>query len=193
MYQTLPFIRRGFAAICSATMLIVFASAGFAAGPAPTEEQRQFEIRFLTEMIDHHAMAVMTSELCMERAVHPQLIQLCSQIREMQLEEIATMQTWLEDWYGIEHEPEMTPGMRKQMEKLAALSGAEFEIEFMKMMIRHHWTAVVRAEECQETAYHAELVQLCENIETAQLAEIHLMGSWLCDWYDLCNYHGSAN
>lgn len=86
----------------------------------------------------------------------------------------------------------MTPGMRKQMQKLAALYGAEFEIEFMKTMIRHHWTAVVRSQECQEEAYHPELIQLCENIETTQLAEIERMGSWLCEWYDICNYHGST-
>ena len=102
------------------------------------------------------------------------------------------MQTWLEDWYGVEHEPEMTPGMETQMQKLAALSGAEFEIEFMKMMIRHHWTAVVKAQECQKRAYHPELIEVCDEIESAQLAEIELMGTWLCDWYGICNYHGST-
>ena len=146
----------------------------------------------MSGMIDHHAMAVMMADLCLERAVHPELIQLCHQIRETQLEEIATMQTWLEDWYGVEHQPEMTAGMRKQMQKLAALSGAEFEIEFMKMMIRHHATAVVRAQQCQEKAYHAELIQLCENIEAAQMAEIELMTTWLCQWYGICNYRAET-
>ena len=98
------------------------------------------------------------------------------------------MQTWLRDWYGIDYEPQMTSGAQKQMQKLAALSGAEFEIEFMKMMIRHHATAVVRAQQCQEKAYHAELMYLCENIEAAQRAEIELMTTWLCEWYNICNY-----
>ena len=178
--------------LLSLVTAIVLSATAHASAPAPTMDQQRFEVRFLTEMIDHHAMAVMTAELCLERAVHPQLIQLCHQIREAQLEEIATMQTWLEDWYGIEHQSEMTAGMQKQMQKLAALDGAEFEIEFMKMMIRHHWTAVVRAQECQKKAYHAELIQLCEDIETAQLAEIELMGSWLCQWFGICNYHGST-
>jgi uncharacterized protein (DUF305 family) len=192
MNQSTQPTRRIFSGICS-TALLACASICFAVGPAPTQDQRRFEVRFLTEMIDHHTMAVMMSDLCLERAFHPQLIQLCHQIRETQLEEIATMQTWLEGWYGINHEPEMTTGMRKQMQKLAALSGAEFEIEFIKMMIRHHWTAVVRAEQCQEKAYHSELIRLCANIETTQLAEIELMGSWLCGCYDICNYHGSTN
>lgn len=168
---------------------LVLSVTAFAAGPAPTVAQQRFEVRFLTDMIDHHAMAVMMAEMCQERAVHPELLALCHEIREAQLEEIATMQAWLEDWYGITHEPEMTPGARKQMEKLAASSGAEFEIEFLKGMIRHHWTAVIRGQQCQEKAYHMELIQLCEEIESAQLAEIARMGAWLCDWYDICDYH----
>lgn len=179
-------LKRILPAVIAATLM---STAVHASAPAPTRDQQRFEVRFMTEMIDHHAMAVMMADLCLERAVHPELIQLCHQIRETQLEEIATMQTWLEDWYGVEHQPEMTAGMQRQMQKLAALSGPEFEIEFMKTMIRHHWTAVIRAQQCQEKAYHLELIQLCENIESAQLAEIELMGEWLCAWYGICEYH----
>lgn len=163
-----------------------------AGAPAPQREQAAFEVRFLTEMIDHHAMAVMMAELCAGRTVHPPLLAVCQEIKDTQLEEIATLQTWLEDWYGIEHEPAMTPGMETHMRKLAALTGAEFEIEFMKMMIRHHWTAVVRARECQDRAYHPALVTLCHHMEMMQLGEIEMMGAWLCEWYGLCNYHRSA-
>jgi len=167
---------------------IVMSSAVQASAPAPTQAQQRYEVQFMTEMIDHHAMAVMTAELCMERAVHPELRAMCEQIRHVQLEEIATLQTWLEEWYGVEHEPSMTPGMENHMRKMAALSGADFEIEFMKMMIRHHWTAVVRAQQCQRRAYHTSLIEMCEDIESAQKAEIRIMGEWLCQWYGICEY-----
>lgn len=170
---------------------LALSSALHATAPAPNRDQAVFEVRFLTEMIDHHAMAIMMADLCAGRTIHPQLLQLCHQIKETQLEEVATMQTWLEDWYGLEHEPAMTPGMETHMRKLAALSGAEFEIEFMKMMIRHHQTAVVRTQDCQRKAYHASLIELCHHMEMAQRAEIELMGAWLCDWFDICNFHGS--
>jgi uncharacterized protein (DUF305 family) len=178
--------------LLAAVAAVVISTAVYASAPAPNRDQSVFEVRFMTAMIDHHMMAVMTSELCMERAIHPELLLVCELIREAQLDEIATMQLWLEEWYGVEHETEMTPGMQNQMQKLAALSGAEFEIEFMKMMVRHHWTAVVRARECQDRAYHTELIQLCAEMEAMQLAEIELMGTWLCEWYDICNYHGST-
>jgi uncharacterized protein (DUF305 family) len=170
----------------AALLALAFAPSVFAAEPAPTASQRNYEIRFLTEMIDHHAMAVMMAELCLERAVHEELRATCEEIRETQMEEIATMQTWLADWYGLEHEPEMTAGMQKQLEKLAALSGAEFEIEFMETMIKHHRKAVVRARQCQDRAYHEELIAMCEQIETTQVAEIQQMSDWLCEWYDIC-------
>ena len=185
MIQHSAFFRAAFL-LCS----FVFGATAFAAGPAPTRSQQNYEIRFLTEMIDHHAMAVMMAELCVDRAVHSELRAMCEEIREAQMEEIVTMQEWLSEWYGIEHEPEMTPGMQKEMEKLAALSGAEFEIEFMETMIKHHRKAVVRARQCQERAYHEELLEMCEGIEVVQLAEIEQMSDWLCEWYDICRKHG---
>jgi uncharacterized protein (DUF305 family) len=175
--------------LACAAAILSFTTLATASMPAPNEEQRRFEIRFMTDMIDHHAMAVMTAQLCLERAVHAELRAACEQILESQLEEIVTLQMWLSDWYGIEHQPAMNPGMHHQMEKLAATSGAQSEIEFMKMMIRHHWMAVIRAQQCQNRAFHVELIGMCEDIETEQLAEIAEMGTWLCEWYQICGYH----
>lgn len=163
------------------------------AEPAPTQAERQFEVQFMTDMIDHHAMAVMMADQCLERAVHPELRELCHRMRETQMEEIVQLQVWLEEWYGVSHDPQMKKGAQKQMQKLGQLSGEEFEIEFMKGMIKHHWAAVIAARHCQDKAHHQELVELCEDIEAVQTAEIELLGAWLCDWYDVCNFHGSAS
>ena len=154
--------------------------------PAPTNAARQFEIDFLQDMIDHHAMAVMMAELCVEKGVRPELASLCEQIQAAQSQEIVQMQAWLQDWYGITHEPEMMPGAMKMMERMASLDVASFEVEFMEMMIRHHRKAVVEGEMCIRRAYHEELRELCEAIVEAQTAEIALMQSWLCQWYGRC-------
>ena len=157
-------------------------------GPAPTKAAAQFEVRFMTEMIDHHAMAIMMAELCLGRAAHLELRTMCTEIIAAQSEEIATMQTWLASWYGVSHAPEMTPGMENQMERMAEMSGAAFEITFMKSMIRHHWKAVVRASQCVDRAYHDELIDLCGEIIEAQVAEITQLRAWLCAWYGICQY-----
>lgn len=157
-----------------------------ASEPAPDKATAKFEVKFMQDMIDHHAMAVMTAEMCVEKATHEELRQLCENIIAAQSDEIQKMQTWLADWYGVHYEPRMKRGEMRQMEKLASLSGAEFEIAFMEMIIRHHERAIKEAETCIERAYHDELVSLCENIVETQSAEIEQMQTWLCEWYGIC-------
>lgn len=164
--------------LCAAT-----APAARADGPAPTKQQARFEADFLKGMIDHHAMAVEMAMLCEDRAVHDDLIDLCDRIIADQTAEIETMQGWLEDWYGIEYEPRMTRQMERQIEKMAGLDGAEFEVAFLEMMIRHHRAAIREGERCIDRAYHEDLVEMCEDIVEAQTAEIALMRGWLSEWY----------
>lgn len=157
-----------------------------ASGPAPDRATARYEIEFMQDMIDHHAMAVMMGEMCVEKAVHEELRQLCQEIIAAQSAEIQQMQGWLQEWYGISYAPQMKPSAMRQMEKLAALSGAEFEIAFTEMMIKHHAKAVKEGEQCVERVFHEALRELCENIIATQTAEIELMQSWLCEWYGIC-------
>jgi uncharacterized protein (DUF305 family) len=39
--------------------------------PAPEKQIAKYEVDFMTDMIDHHQMAIMMSRMCMEKAVHP--------------------------------------------------------------------------------------------------------------------------
>jgi uncharacterized protein (DUF305 family) len=157
-----------------------------ASTPAPSQSVSNFEIKFMTDMIDHHHMAVMMAEVCIAQAIHPELRSLCESIRTAQMAEVEEMQAWLQDWYGITYEPVMKPGDEKMMERLASLSGAEFEIAFLEMMIKHHEKAVKEGRHCLDKAYHTELRELCENIIRTQSAEVAQMQTWLCQWYGKC-------
>lgn len=86
-------------------------------------------------MIDHHAMAVQMAEVCLDKAVHPELAGMCEDIRTSQSQEMVDMQSWLRDWYGTTHEPDTKPGQMRQIERLVSLSGSEFEMQFMESMI----------------------------------------------------------
>ena len=157
-----------------------------ATASAPSQRAARYEIDFMQDMIDHHAMAVMTAEMCVDKAVHKELRKLCQDIIAAQTREIEQMQTWLQEWYGISYEPRMKPSDRRMMERLAALSPEEFEVEFMQMMIEHHEKAIREGETCLRRAYHPDLIELCEDIIETQTAEIELMQEWLCEWYDIC-------
>ena len=153
---------------------------------APDRSAARYEIDFMQDMIDHHMMAVMTAEVCVAKAIHEELRSLCQNIIAAQSAEIEQMQAWLEDWYGVSYEPRMTTGMQREVERLSQLSGAEFEIAFMEMMIRHHERAIREARGCVDRAYHRQLRRLCESIIAAQSEEIALLEAWLCEWYGEC-------
>jgi uncharacterized protein (DUF305 family) len=172
-----------FALLCA----MLLAANAHSAEPAPDKQTARYEITFMQDMIDHHAMAVETSSTCQEKAVHPELIELCAQIEQAQRQEIATMQAWLENWYGVSYEPEMSNGEQRTMERLASLSGEAYEIAFMQMMIDHHSAAIEEGNECLQQAYHASLLELCENIVVSQSMEIRQMRTWLCEWYGRCD------
>ncbi len=172
--------------------LVLFATLGLptaqASMPAPEKATAKYEISFMEDMIDHHMMAIQMAELCLAKAVHPELETLCQQIITAQQSEIDTLQGWLRDWYDARYEPApMSLADQNMMDRLAALNGTEFEIAFMTQMIKHHRRAIVESSVCLKRAYHDDLVSMCEDIIAAQSAEIVQMRTWLCEWYGKCN------
>ena len=164
---------------------LTLTASSFAAGPAPERDQRRFEIRLLTEMIDHHYGAVKMSELCPGRTIHPELLAMCEMIKTAQLAEIQQMQAWLQSWYGVSHEPTLTRKTQKQIEHLASLTGEAFEIAYMTMMIEHHSMAAMMAIDCLNEAYHPEMLNMCAMMLAAQGDEIAQMRIWLQQWYGI--------
>lgn len=159
-----------------------------AQAPAPSKSIAKYEINFMEDMIDHHSMALDMARICLTNAVHPELRAMCEQVISAQQKESSMLQSWLSAWYGIHgYQPKMSEGEMKQLEKLRALSGSEFEISFMRQLIRHHQRAIIMAAKCTERAYHPELIDMCEEIIEAQSAEIAQLRTWLCQWYSLCD------
>lgn len=153
---------------------------------AGARDHRAFEIRFLSRMIDHHAMAVHMAEACSTRARHPELLALAQRIRTAQRAEIVTMRSWLQSWYRRTHAPEMKPAEMREMQKLEALTGDAFEVAFLEGMVGHHTAAVKEADGCLRRADHVELRNVCQEIHEAQKSEIVQMKEWLCQWYRRC-------
>lgn len=183
------FAARWLASVILAVPLLGLFSVQPARAEAPAQEQQtaQYEVKFMQGMIDHHAMAVMMGEMCLDMAVHPELIGLCEAIVATQSQEIQTMQAWLQDWYGISYQPTMPAGHEISMEsRVKHMSAQEFEVWFMRTMIRHHKGAIREGERCMARAAHDPLILLCEDIVAAQTVEIERMQQWLCEWYGIC-------
>lgn len=169
--------------------MLLGSSVGLAAparadAPPADQQTARFEVDFLTGMIDHHTMAITMSENCLERATHQELRALCQSVIETQAAEIEQMQAWLAGWYGVSYEPQLSTGDMRSMRRLERLSGAEYEVRFMRSLIRHHWAAIREAESCLDQAEHSALRELCQDIRSVQLQEIATLQEWLADWYD---------
>lgn len=148
-------------------------AAARADGPAPTQQQRQYEIRYMEFTIDHHAMGVQMAMIGLEKATDPRLIDISQTIIEDQGAEIELLQGYLRDWYGITYEPRMTNGDMRMLDRLASLDeGEEFDVAYSEMFIRHHAQIIDRSEQALSRVYHPELRQFAQHVITEQTGDI---------------------
>lgn len=59
----------------------------------------------------------------------------------------------------------------------------QYEVNFMRSMIDHHFGGSKMASLCPGRATHRELLSLCRSIVEDQQQEIGLVRGWLGDWY----------
>jgi uncharacterized protein (DUF305 family) len=64
-----------------------------------------YETRFMNEMSKHHRQDLKDSKPCLDRAIHPELKNLCTKMTEKQQREIGQMHTWLCNWHKDCHSP----------------------------------------------------------------------------------------
>jgi len=189
-------VRSGLIAI-GIVLLLAFVSAcgGDDADPevASDTAYNKADVRFATEMIQHHAQALQMVDLTLGRALDPEVQTLAEAILGAQGPEIETMTTWLTDWgqpipstsrdhvnaEGGHDEAAVLdmPGMMsaEEMTALESASDAEFEDLWLSSMIRHHEGAIAMAEEQQAEGKFPEAVALAAVIASAQAVEISEM------------------
>jgi uncharacterized protein (DUF305 family) len=151
------------------------------------------DVRFMQGMIAHHAQALQMTALIRSRASRQDIHLLGERITVSQRDEIARMQRWLRE--RGEEVPEVgghashggaaaMPGMltAKELSQLAAASGAEFNREFLRLMIRHHEGALVMVATLFSTHGAGQDTQIyffASDVEADQRAEISRMQAML--------------
>ena len=66
-----------------------------------TKTGSDFDVAFMSAMVDHHAMAVMMAAPVLMHGHHADLYKAANTIVLSQGEEIRQMREWLRDWYGV--------------------------------------------------------------------------------------------
>ena len=162
-------------------------------------EHNDADVAFATDMMQHHAQALVMVDMTMNRDLDPEVQQLAEDIRVAQGPEIETFTDWLTEW--DEEVPETMrdhgnaghdmsdmadamegmdtdmPGMMsaEDMTALNDASDADFQTMWLEMMIEHHQGAVEMAENQTEDGQYKPAIDLAEDIASSQTTEIETM------------------
>jgi uncharacterized protein (DUF305 family) len=151
----------------------------------PADDDRPYtdaDVAFATEMVQHHAQALLMVDLTVQRDVSPELAALAESIRTSQAAEIETMVDWLEEWgeevpeTDRDHANAHGDGAHDDdLAELESLQGTEFEEEWLDLMADHHEDAVDMAEDHVQDGEWPAAVELAEQVAETQQAEVEQM------------------
>jgi uncharacterized protein (DUF305 family) len=174
-------------------------------GVSAQSEGGTVDVGFAQDMSVHHRQAVLMAGLARDRSADPVIRLLAFDIETNQLQQIGQMQGWLSLWNaaalptgrymtwmtGAGSMPGMAgmthgggsagvatmPGMASpaDLDRLRAASGAQFDMLFLQLMLRHHQGGAPMA---QYAAQHGEIPQvrnLAEKMVISQDAESEYM------------------
>lgn len=143
------------------------------------------DVHFMQGMIAHHGQAIHMSRLAASRGANPRLLRFAQKIDQSQEAEIRLMQDWLrasnqyaphaDSWRMMS-----MPGMltAEQLAQLDAAKGAEFDRQFLTLMIQHHRGALKMVADLLATpgaAQDVDVSVLANDVEITQTAEIDIM------------------
>lgn len=167
----------------------------------PTPSDDSVDAGFARDMARHHLQGVLMADLVPDRSEDPEVELLAYDISSTQNSQVGRMQGWLDlwglplsggdtmAWMGEEHadhgayDPESTdrgalmPGMATEAElaNLRSLTGTEFDVEFLRLMIRHHQGGFEMAEFTVERADVDAVRDLARGIAQSQATETQYM------------------
>ena len=155
---------------------------------------------FARDMAAHHLQGVEMANLALQRSADPEVRGLAFDISSTQTNQAGRMQGWLALWglpqsggepmaWMTDADAEMTmdmggstasdsmPGMATEHElaELRTLTGSEFDVRFLQLMIRHHGGALPMAQDAAEHADQAAVRSLARSIASTQQAEVNTM------------------
>ena len=158
---------------------------------------------FARDMSRHHLQGVEMANLALERSEDPEVRSLAFDISSIQTNQVGRMEGWLSLWgvrpsggavmawmehdsghagHSMDHGTVM-PGMatEEELAGLRELSGTAFDVEFLRLMIRHHQGGLGMAEYAAEHADVDAVRRLAATIAATQTAETATMTDLLTE------------
>lgn len=181
---TPPMTRRpGLLAAVALALAALIALALVLAPRVATPREGSTEVRFVREMIQHHAQAIDMATRIRDRSQDRTLRSLALDIMLSQQEQIGQMRGWLTLWglpWGgqgmtAEHARMMGMATPEELNRLDTLPVSDAERLFLQLMIRHHQGALAMVTPALGSGVRPEVQTLARQIQATQGGEIRLM------------------
>lgn len=150
---------------------------------------------FARDMSVHHRQAVLMAGLARDRSTDPEVRLIAFDIETLQLSQVGQMQGWLALWElsqssgepmswmaGHDHgattmdmsDSGLMPGMASatELDQLRQAQGADFDVLFLQLMIRHHQGGTAMAAYAAEHAEIDAVRTLARSMDQTQTVEI---------------------
>jgi uncharacterized protein (DUF305 family) len=152
------------------------------------------DIRFMQGMIGHHAQALEMTALLPSRTPREDMRLLARRIELSQADEIRLMERWLvahgqtapaaHAHHGAD--AALMPGMltAEEMDRLSAAQGKEFDLLFLRFMIKHHDGALTMVNDLLATdgaGQEPEIFAFASDVDADQRIEIDRMSALLAE------------
>ena len=173
---------------------------GLGIGATETPTADSVDAGFSRDMAVHHRQGVEIANLALDRSTDPEVRQLAFDISSTQTNQAGQMEGWLAlwglprsggehmAWMGGEHvghdmssmsgsDGALMPGMATEAElaELRTLTGTEFDVQFLRLMIRHHQGGFEMAQDAAENSSETAVRTLARSIAETQTAEVTTM------------------
>jgi uncharacterized protein (DUF305 family) len=135
------------------------------------------DVAFAQQMVPHHEQALEMAKLVPDRSSNEKVRDLARRVEKAQDPEITRMNGWLKEWGAAtkqDHEGHDMAGMmsHEDMAKLENATGAEFDEQWLDLMIKHHEGAVEMARTELAQGEDADAKKLAQSIIDGQQQEI---------------------
>lgn len=178
----------------SAVAVLVVGLLGAASAGAAAATYNDADVEFVGMMIPHHYQALVLSDLVPDRSSDARLESLASRIDLEQGLEIGTMRGWqgsrglpktdpVSSYEEMLADPEMVEMMGMatpdELAELESLSGNDFDVLFLTVMIKHHQGAIRMLQDVLLHGQDLDLQQQAQDMMSTQSAQVGIMQDML--------------
>lgn len=154
----------------------------------------QADILFMQHMVPHLLQTTSIVDLARDRITRPELARLADSIDRQGQAHLQQLQGWLNERGLAPYDPQQDPNSRKasDLERLARIRGARFDLEFLRVMTaRHRVGGKLAATEVREGSL-PEVRELAQQLLAEQQDQIGKMQAWRRAWAKADANHSTA-